>query len=390
MILAALLAGCGGGGISIIPPVAEVTHVDLLSSSEQGMQSIAFNGGNVLMSLGNLPTQGTAVMKTALPVSASSQWTSVPLGSCSLGPHSDVVPRRSPSLKQLGDTLWLFQPWYESSNSANEHVLCELGPQETGFTPRDQALNACNPYYCTTLWMTDLKLVGNRLFTNAGADLNVFVSDDKAAKWRVLLGKFDSMTCTHSAFDIVGNRLLVGGECPLDSAFIRAYQLTADGSALASPDPLPVTLPDLENRNVQFIESVPGTNRVFAGVEGGLLRSDDGGKSFKFVIQHSRPSSKIYPYIRTFLAPSKKPDVIIVGGFDKANGKPYLAWSADNGDNWTDISSILPGYDQSPADASKFGLVTAIAEDSQGRLLITENEEFDAKGRLMQLTLGKP
>jgi hypothetical protein len=392
LTVTAVLNGCGGGGSNeavVAPPQA--TRVDMLSSSQQGMQSIASSGGSAFVSLANTSAAGSAVLKTALPVQAASTWSPVPLGRCALGPHDETIPQRAPSLKQLGDTLWLFQPWFEGpSNHADEHALCEMSAQGTGFTPRDEALYACNPYYCTMLWMSDLKLVGNRLFSNAGAGLNLFVSDDKAASWRVLLGEFDSMICTHQAFHIVGDRLLVGGECPLDVAFIRAYQLTADGSRLASKEPLPVTLPVLENRNVQFIESAPGTNRVFAGIEGGLLRSDDGARSFKPVIHHSVDDVKSYPYIRAFLAPSKNPGVIVVGGFDKASAKPYLAWSADNGDHWTDLSSMLPGFNRNTGDFGKGGQVTALMEDPQGRLLLTVNEEPDAKGHLMLLTLGKP
>jgi len=399
LVAAAVLAGCGGGGgstggIGNTAPVIEapqVTRLDTLSTSPRGMQSIAFNGGSAYLSLSNNAAEGSAVMKTALPVAAASAWSPVALGSCAAGPSSEHMPPSAPTLKQLGDTMWLFQPWFDGpGNSAQTSALCELNAEGTGFTPRDQGLRACNEYFCSTLWMTDLKLVGNRLFTNAGAGLNVFVSDNKAANWRVLLGGFDSMVCTHSVFHVVGDRLLVGGECPLDAAYIRAYQLTADGSALVSKDELPVTLPKLDNRNVQFIESVPGTNRVFAGVEGGLLRSDDGGRTFRFVIEHPIEGAKIYPYVRAFLTPKGKPNVIVVGGFDKANAKPYLAWSADGGDKWTDISSMVPGFNRTGSESGKTSQVTSLVEDPQGRLLVTINEDEDAKGHLMLLTLGQP
>lgn len=399
LVVTALLAGCGGGGGNsgstetgpVLEAPPQVTRLDTLYTSPRGMQSIVFNGGSAYLSLSNTSAEGSSVMKTSLPVQAGSSWTAMGLGSCAAGPSSEHLPPRAPTLKQLGDTMWLFQPWYDGpNNSAQESALCELNAQGTGFTPRDQSLRACNDYFCSTLWMTDLKLVGNRLFTNAGAGLNVFVSDNKAANWRVLLGDFDSMICTHSAFHVVGDRLLVGGECPLDDAYIRAYQLTADGSALVSKNELPVTLPELQNRNIQFIESVPGTSRVFAGVEGGLLRSDDGGRTFKFVIEHPIEGGKMYPYVHTFVTPKDNPNVIVVGGFDKQNAKPYLAWSADGGDKWTDLSSKLPGFNRTAAEGGKTSQVTSLVEDPQGRLLVTLNEDEDAKGHLMLLTLGKP
>lgn len=348
--------------------------------SPRAMHSIAFYNGSAWVSLANGEKDGTEVLRAALPLPAAA-WVPAGLGNCAVGRTSEHEPARAPGLRALDGTLWLFQPWH----GAQEHSLCALDAQGTTFVPKDQALRVCNQYYCSTLWMTDLKMSGNRMFTNAGAGLNVFVSDDKAANWRVLLGDFDEMTCYHASFLVVGDRLLAGGECPLDDAYLRAYQLTSDGARLASTEPLPLTVPELENRNIQFIETVAGTSRVFVGTEGGLLRSDDGGKSFKFVVHHPLSGSPIYPYISQFLSPANKPNMIVVGGFDKANAKPYLAWSADGGDKWTDLSAMLPGYLRATG-----GQVTALAEDPQGRLYVVVNEEETAKGHLMRLTLGKP
>lgn len=390
--LAALLTACGGGSTtsSIETPSAPTqTRIDLLASSVRGIESIAFRGNTAYVSLSNSQLDGTSVMKSTLPLQASSTWTDVALGSCALGTATEFTPTRAPRLKVLGSSVWLFQQWSdENSATKTEHSLCVLETGSTAFTPRDHGLQACAGGYCSTLWMTDLKQVGNRLFTNAGAGLNVFVSDDQGTSWRVLLGQFDSMICTHSAFNVVGDRVLVGGECPLDDAFLRAYPLTPDVK-LRSPTPVPLVLPVLENRNVQFIEPVPNSMRVFAGVEGGLLRSDDGGHTFKFVIQQPLSGTQNYPYIRSFLSLSSKPTTLVVGGFDKAAAKPYLAWSADSGDHWTDISSLLPGY-SSVNGTPTLAEVTSVTEDPQGRIIVTVNEEANAKGRLLLLTLGQP
>lgn len=384
----ALLAGCGGEAIFVADPV---TRIDVLASHARGMQNIAFHNGSAFIGMSNSATEGTAVVRTGLPVTAASQWNTVALGNCGLPKFNEMAPQRAPMLKPLGDALWMFQPWYDGpASSAQEHALCALNQAGTSFVPQDQGLRACYEQYCYTLWMDELKMVGTRMYSNAGAGLNLFVSDNKAASWRVLLGQFDSMTCYHQSFHIVGTRLLVGGECPLDDAFIRAYQLSADGSRLESQTELPVNVPELENRNIQFIDSIDGTQRVFAGVEGGLLRSDDGGRSFKFVIRHPIEGGNMYPYVQSFLSLKKKPNVIVVGGFDKANARPYLAWSADGGDNWTNLSAMLPGYNRGAGDTSLAGQVTSLVEDPQGRILLTLNEDETAKGKLIQLTLGKP
>lgn len=389
-ILAAsvLLAGCGGEPIFVADPA---TRIDVLASHARGMQNIAFYNGSAYIGMSNSPTDGTAVVRTALPVSAASQWNTVALGTCAVTPFNDNAPQRAPSLRPLGDTLWLFQPWYEDAGAAGqEHALCALNQAGTSFVAQDQALRACDEQSCYTLWMDQLKMAGSRLYSNAGAGNNLLVSDNKGASWRVLLGQFDAMTCYHQSFHIVGSRLLVGGECPLDMAFIRAYQLSADGARLVSQTPLQVVVPELENRNIQFIDSVDGTGRVFAGVEGGLLRSDDGGQSFKFVIRHPIEGGAMYPYVQSLLSLRNKPNVLVVGGFDKANARPYLAWSANGGDNWTDLSAMLPGYNRGGANTTLAGQVTSLVEDPQGRILLTLNEDETARGKLIQLTLGRP
>lgn len=388
LIASALLAGCGAGEPGLIAD--PMTRIDVLASHARGMENIAFHKGSAYIGMSNAATEGTAVVRTTLPVSVASQWSNVGLGSCGIGKFNASAPQRAPALRPLGDTLWMFQPWYDDSIAAKEHALCALNQAGTSFVPQDQSLRACYDKVCYTLWMDELKMVGTRLYSNAGAGNNLFVSDDKSASWRVLLGQFDAMTCYHQSFHIVGTRLLVGGECPLDMAFIRAYQLSADGARLESQKELPVTVPELENRNIQFIDSVAGTQRVFVGVEGGLLRSDDGGRSFKFVIRHPLEGGANYPYVKEFLSLKNRPEVLVVGGFDKATARPYLAWSANGGDKWTDISAMLPGFSRVAGASSLAGQVTSLVEDPQGRILLTLNEDETAKGKLIQLTLGRP
>lgn len=383
----AVLSACGGDISEVAPPQ---THIELLTSTTQGMDSIAFAGGNAYISLSTTPTAGSSIIRTKHPVGTGSGWSAMPLGQCGAKPANEYAPERAPGLRTIGNTLWLFQSWFEGPDGTEQdHVLCAMDAGSTAFVPRDQGLRACNEYYCSTLWMTDLKPSGTRLFSNAGGGRNLFVSDDQAASWRVLLGQFDNDICTHQAFHVVGDRVLVGGECPLDDAFIDAYQLTADGGSLASETKLPITVPELENRNVQFIESVPGTQRVFVGVEGGLLRSDDGGRTFKFVIHHPIEGNTMYPYVRRFLAVKGKPETIVVGGFDKERAKPFLAWTANGGDTWTDLSHMLPGYARSARQDGATAQVMALAQDPDGRILVVLNEEELKQGRLLRLTLGQ-
>jgi hypothetical protein len=262
-----MLAACGGGSTGRMPEDA-ATKIEVLATASQGIGNMVYKDGAAWLTLSNSAQGGSAVMKTTLPMQAASRWTEVPLGACALPKQDASGMARTPMLRALGSNLWLFQTAQESrQGQAGEHSLCTLEASGT-FAARDQPLASCIGEWCAPLAMNELKLAGNRLYTNAGAGQNLFVSDNAAASWRVVLGQFDSMVCTHQAFQVVGDRLLVGGECPLDSAYVRAYRLGADGR-LASPAELPVALPKLENRNVQFIEQVANTQRVFAGVEGG-------------------------------------------------------------------------------------------------------------------------
>jgi hypothetical protein len=395
--LTLLLAGCGGSDdpapaattppVATTPPAVQASRVDVLAATAGGMGSVAVSGGAAYLAVSNSASADSALFRATLPLQAASSWNDVALGECGMVREENGFPLRTPALRTLDSGLWLLQAWYDKGPDARpQHALCSLNAERTAFVARDAGLQVCLDGFCSLLSPSELKQVDKRLYTNAGGGQTVLASNDGGTSWKALTGRFDVDMCTNAAFEIVGDRLLVGGECPLDMAFLRAYQLGADGVSLASKDALPLALPDLENRNVQFIRATGG-QRVFAGVEGGLLRSEDGGRSFKFVIEHPVSGGTNYPYIRHLLALNGKPDTLVAGGFDKATQKPYLAWSADGGTTWTDLSSLLPGYVRNLDDASA-AMVTSIVEDTQGHLLVTVNEDENAKGRLVQLTLG--
>ena len=51
----------------------------------------------------------------------------------------------------------------------------------------------------------------------------------------------------------------------------------------------------------------------------------------------------------------------VIGGFDKATGKPYLAYGTEDALNWTDISDLITGVES--------GTVSDLAEDGHGRII---------------------
>ncbi|MDQ1833193.1 hypothetical protein [Massilia scottii] len=389
LIAATLLTGCGGGGGDggkpLPPPAPDpIARVDVLMNHERGMNSITIDDKNAYVALTNTETDGSVILATARGVSTTSAWQTVGLGECRLPASEQVETRRAAELKQVDGRTLLMQPAW---GSADEHTLCELDQAKMSFVPKDKDFRICYASYCERMYVGDVKAVGKRWFANGGAGQNVQVSNDQGATWRPIMGTMDSMSCTHQSFEVVGGRLLTGGECPLDMAYVRAYTMNADNSALASTVPVPLSVPELENRNVHLITTLGKSERVFIGVEGGLLRSDDSGKSYKFVLKQPLTGGVNYPYITQLLSPAGKPNVIVAAGFDKAKGLPYLVWSEDNGDKWTDLSTLLPGYKRTSGDATS--QVTSIAEDAQGRILVTVNEEFQKKGRLVEVKLGR-
>ena len=288
--LALLLAGCGGSDDPAAPPpVAQPARADVLATAAGGIDSIAFSGDTAWLSLSNTATTETAVVRASLPLRTDSAWSGIAMGECGLArEEGGTWPLRAPSLRMLGSSLWLFQPWYDKGPDARpEHALCALSADRTTFVPRDAGLKVCTGGTCSTLSMTDLKQANGRLYTNAGGGQNV-------------------------------------------------------------------------------------------------LASNDGGKSFQFVIRHPLSGGN-YPYIRHLIALAGRPDTLVAGGFDKATQKPYLAWSKDGGTTWTDLSSLLPGYARNLDDQSA-AAVTAIAEDPQGRVLVAVNEKESAQGRLVLVT----
>jgi hypothetical protein len=247
------------------------------------------------------------------------------------------------------------------------------------WTPIDQQLEECFGGICEYLRASQIEVTADRIFVNAGG--NVLVSGDEGTSWTVLFGatstgKPQAQACYDPAFARIGRRLLIGGECPLDIAYLRTGTLQPDLLSW-EVEPEAAATPNLENRNVQFIRQRGESNTVFAGIEGALLRSDDAGASYNFILHYEGNASK-YPYITHILFPSKYSAVIIIGGFDKANGGPYLAMSSDDGATWTDLSNVLPGIGIDHWSVSKLKetpdgkILIGVEDDSAGSLYISE------------------
>lgn len=253
---------------------------------------------------------------------------------------------------------------------ATDHAFLKSADHGATFVPMDGALQYCLGGYCSFLWPTQAIFKNNLIFLNAGGAPNLLVSTNNGASWIPLLGSLQAQICTAQPFELINNRAVVGGECPLDSAYIRGGTLRPDMLGWTQ-FPTNVAAPDLQNRNIQFIKNKPGTTDVYAGAEGGLLKSTDSGQSFRFVIKYAISGGVKYPYISDILFSSEAPNVIVVGGFDKGpQGGAFLAYSKDFGETWNDISAQAQFFIGAPSK-TKNGTdsVDFIEEDAQGNIL---------------------
>ena len=266
---------------------------------------------------------------------------------------------------------------------ATDRALLKSLDDGITWTPIDDQLEECYGAYCERLQSSQIALADDRIFVNAGG--NVIVSDDDGASWNVLFGhtsngKPQGQACYDPAFALVGQRLLLGGECPLDSAYLRTGTLNADLLDWQS-EPESAQTPFLENRNVQFIRQRGDSNVVYAGIEGALMRSDDAGASYDFLLFYEGDAPK-YPYITHILFPSQHSTAIIIGGFDKANGGPFLSVSFDNGATWIDQSNLLPGVGREQWS------VTKLEETPSGQLIVGAEDDEAGALHLFELTIG--
>lgn len=375
----ATLAGCetGSEGAAGIVEVRVFAH---------GVSGPVADGTSLFLGRFNTENRASGVMSAPL-ANPFGAWRELDMGPCALASttESGMHFRRGPTLSLLPSGLWLQQgPVRVGASAVAEHSLCRW--RNNRFLASDERLRWCGEATCESLWGTELKerRAGNdgvyTLYTNAGAGQNLLVSEDEGFDWRAILGSLEPMACTHQVFEIAPGRLWVGGECPLDFAYLRAYAMNEAGTALASPDPLPIKLPELENRNIHFIQRGADGKTHYAGVEGGLLRSVDGGAQFDFVMKYTQFDRK-YPYIQHLRIDARKPAVVWAAGFDKVVGHAFLARSEDGGATWRDISDRLPSWRGTMQNRES--QITGMAVTSGGALYIAESLLDNTAGRLL-------
>ena len=279
--------------------------------------------------------------------------------------------------------LYLLKETRATEGEAGDHGFLRLSSDGASFVPLDEPLEWCYGTLCQYPAGSEARFVGEHIYYAAGG--NLLVSPDAGETWKALVGFLQPAACYDPSFEVSGSSLLFGGECPLDMAWIRRATLGADGDVLVG-DPTEALTPDLENRNIQFIRQMPGSAIVFAGIEGAILRSTDGGASYEFVHRHviSGTSAGKYPYVGSLLAPSRAQGVMLAGGFDKAKegDAAWLAISLDGGTSWLDRSVALRQPDGFTPDTLSF-----LEEDSAGRILAGLVDIETSRLRIVELSV---
>ncbi|HTY48193.1 MAG TPA: hypothetical protein VMB48_00720 [Steroidobacteraceae bacterium] len=331
-----------------------------------------------------------AAARTSIVYEGNSVYLTLPdsllRGTAPLGPASQLQPIFTPAsrvIERMYDYDHILYVVARPREDSADHALFRSADGGRTFLPIDAGLLECTAGRCTRLQSTQLLARAGLLYVNAGGGRNLLVSANGGTSYEALSGEVGSIACYHGTFALIGRTALLGGECGLDQAYLERGILSANGHGVASAFK-PVKSPSLSNRKVSVIANDPDTPPatpplVLAGAEGALLRSTDGGVSFQYVIQYFDEQG-IYPYVGQILFPRVRSDLILIGGFDKAGFKPFLAYGTRDGRKWADISYLL--------GSSGDNAVTDLAEDSSGRLLVVAANEAARRISIYEVNIG--
>src|SRR5215216_580141 len=105
------------------------------------------------------------------------------------------------------------------SNTLEAHSFLKSTDHGQTFVPLDEGLKWCFQQWCGYLSATEAFFSDNLIFLAAGGGSNFFVSQDEGKNWKLLQGFAEPASCA-CVFEMIGNKVLFGGECPLDFAFL--------------------------------------------------------------------------------------------------------------------------------------------------------------------------
>ena len=251
-----------------------------------------------------------------------------------------LVPMQLPA-GELQNFYVLDGVWYLLKKAGQDaHVFLRSSNQGATWEGLDEGLWADEGGQKSLLMPTRMTLQDDVLFLNGGGGTNFMSSRDDGRHWNLLFGLWGNQMAYAGKLFVRGRTALLGGEAPLDVAYLRRGELGPDLTTWTR-EPASVAPPGISNRNVQFIEGNPAGPDLFAGVEGGLLKSSDDGMTWRWAQCFESGDGK-YPYIQQICFKGGSDPRILVGGFDKANdGVPFLSVSQDAGETWADASGAF-------------------------------------------------
>jgi hypothetical protein len=206
---------------------------------------------------------------------------------------------------------------------------------------------------------------------NCITNLDLYYLDKDNDKWISVSGHdsiLESGEPTH-AWDLYNGIAVGGGEgTALDFVILMRAVLDDDGiSWITEPyvfaSTSDFTLPS--GTNFLVTKANPLTGTFLIGAEsGGIYRITEQATKLE-IIGLGKDNPECYPYIRDILYPSIYSSYALAAGFDL--GKAGLVWSSDDGETWTDLSSLLSEYYEADADHCE---VSILCEDPNGKIII--------------------
>jgi hypothetical protein len=114
------------------------------------------------------------------------------------------------------------------SNTLDAHSFLKSTDHGQTFIPLDEGLKWCFRDDCQYMYVSQVFFINNLIFITSGGGSNFYVSNDGAKSWRVLMGFSEPAVCSDVAIAIIGRKVLMGGECPLDFAYLGVGTLRED------------------------------------------------------------------------------------------------------------------------------------------------------------------
>ena len=226
------------------------------------------------------------------------------------------------------------------------HSILYSNNQGTSFAPADRGLKVCEPgQECSDLDVTQVRYIKGILYANTVAD-ELLVSKDLGETFTNTAGQeLGTLICYYNTFEFLEEEVLIGGECPLDSAYIIKGKLNLLTGLWDPSYPKKVILDNhvISNRNVQFIKKIDNSAVVFSGHEGAIYRSTDNGESFQATeLINNENISSLYPYVISLAHLGGRPRKLFAGGWHQNHqAAGWLGFSNNYGKKWRSITRLV-------------------------------------------------